>query len=178
MPISCESNPEVISTPMQHKKSQRYIRRRLGFLYHGTLQFVSIDRQYRLRIHTLSSATMRVMIGSEVPSWALMIAMLSSEQRLGSAGEHLQWHRARPYTIPAKGSKPHISALPQVAGHLREKERRIAPAIPKEHLSGVKRLGVPGRCSAPGKMVNERSNHWVEDLPMIDRKCPGGLKWA
>ena len=159
MPISCESNPEVISTPMQHMKSQRYIRRRLGFLYHGTLHSVRKSRQCRVRIHTLSSATMRVIIGSEVPSWALMIAILSIEQKLSSAGERLQRHRVRPYTIPAKNSKPHISALPQVTGHLREKERRIAPAIPKEHLSGVKRLGVPGRCSAPGKLVNECSNH-------------------
>jgi len=35
--MSCESKPEVISTPMQQKKRQMYMRRRFLFLYHGTL---------------------------------------------------------------------------------------------------------------------------------------------
>ncbi len=34
--MSWESNPEVISTPMQQAKRQKYIVRRLGFLYHLT----------------------------------------------------------------------------------------------------------------------------------------------
>ena len=118
VPISCESNPDVISTPMQHKNSHRYMRRRLGFLYHGTLIFVSTNKHHHHgSFRTLSCATMRVMIGSEVPSW---IAMLSVEQELGSAGEHLHWHGVRPYIIPAKGNNPRISALPQVTQHLRE----------------------------------------------------------
>jgi hypothetical protein len=49
--MSCESNPEVISTPMQHAKRQMYMVRRLGFLYHLTG----------------SSAAMWVTIGSENP---------------------------------------------------------------------------------------------------------------
>jgi hypothetical protein len=49
--ISCESNPEVISTPMQQAKRQKYIFRRLGFLYHLTG----------------SSAAICVTIGSENP---------------------------------------------------------------------------------------------------------------
>jgi hypothetical protein len=32
--MSWESNPEVISTPMQQAKRQKYIFRRFGFLYH------------------------------------------------------------------------------------------------------------------------------------------------
>lgn len=32
--MSCESNPEVISTPMQQAKRQKYMVRRFGFLYH------------------------------------------------------------------------------------------------------------------------------------------------
>lgn len=46
--MSCESKPEVISTPMQQRKRQMYISRRFGFLYHGTL----------------SSSTRRVTMGS------------------------------------------------------------------------------------------------------------------
>jgi hypothetical protein len=49
--MSCESNPEVISTPMQQAKRQKYIFRRLGFLYHLTG----------------SSAAICVTIGSENP---------------------------------------------------------------------------------------------------------------
>ena len=50
--MSCESNPEVISTPMQQAKRQKYMKRRLGFLYHLTL----------------SSAAICVTMGSENPS--------------------------------------------------------------------------------------------------------------
>lgn len=46
--MSWESNPEVISTPMQHRNNQTYISRRFGFLYHGTW----------------SSSTRRVTMGS------------------------------------------------------------------------------------------------------------------
>ena len=50
--FTCESNPDVISTPIQVGKSKRYSIRRFFFLYHGTL----------------SSATILVMIGSATPS--------------------------------------------------------------------------------------------------------------
>lgn len=60
--MSWESNPEVISTPIQHRKSQKYMTLMFGFLYHGTK----------------SSATKRVRIGSEVPSFAERIPMLST----------------------------------------------------------------------------------------------------
>ena len=48
--MSCESKPDVISTPMQHRNSHTYMRRRFFFLYHGVL----------------SSATRRVTMGSAV----------------------------------------------------------------------------------------------------------------
>lgn len=35
--MSWESKPDVISTPIQQMKSQRYRYRRFGFLYHGVL---------------------------------------------------------------------------------------------------------------------------------------------
>lgn len=35
--MSCESKPDVISTPMQHKNRKMYIRRRLGFIQNRTL---------------------------------------------------------------------------------------------------------------------------------------------
>lgn len=50
---SCESKPEVISTPMQQMKSHTYIMRKLGFFLHDTL----------------SSSTKRVTMGS--PCWPL-----------------------------------------------------------------------------------------------------------
>ena len=53
---SCESKPEVISTPMQQMKSHTYIIRKLGFLIHDTL----------------SSSTKRVTMGS--PWWPLVPA--------------------------------------------------------------------------------------------------------
>jgi hypothetical protein len=70
--------------------------RRLGFLYHGTL----------------SSATMRVMIGSEVPS---LIAMMLKKLALETAVEYLpQWRHGldlidqpRPgYLYPYLGTSP------------------------------------------------------------------------
>jgi shikimate kinase len=54
--MSCESNPEVISTPMQQAKRQKYMVRRLGFLYH----LIG------------SSAAICVTIGSEIPwTWGV-----------------------------------------------------------------------------------------------------------
>lgn len=56
--MSCESKPEVISTPMQHRKRKMYMRRSFGFLYHTTL----------------SSWTRRVTMGSAVvPTLTLTI---------------------------------------------------------------------------------------------------------
>jgi len=54
VPMRVESNPEVISIPMQQINRKMYMSRRLGFLYHLTL----------------SSSAMRVRIGSEKPSVA------------------------------------------------------------------------------------------------------------
>jgi len=55
--IIVESNPEVISTPMQTRNRKKYMYRRLGFLYHGVL----------------SCSTKCVTIGSESPSWAPIV---------------------------------------------------------------------------------------------------------
>jgi len=70
--MSCESKPDVISTPMQHRKSQKYIIRRFGFLYHTTL----------------SSATRRVTMGSAVvPTFTLTIlAVGEPETRFSGVG--------------------------------------------------------------------------------------------
>jgi hypothetical protein len=52
--------------------------------------------------------------------------------------------RAASYNEPRQGlAIPHISALPQVAQHSHKHRRRTVSAIPKLHLTGVKRLGVP-----------------------------------
>ena len=60
--MSCESKPEVISTPMQHRKRKMYINRRFGFLYHITL----------------SSWTRRVTMGSAlVPTLTFMAGILT-----------------------------------------------------------------------------------------------------
>lgn len=54
--MSWESKPDVISTPIQHKKRKKYIFLMLGFLYHGVL----------------SSAAKLVRTGSAVPSGSLL----------------------------------------------------------------------------------------------------------
>lgn len=70
MLISCESKPDVASTPIQQKKSHRYIRRRFGFLYHGTL----------------SSSTKRVTIGSAaVPTFTIVATLDESCKKIWTA---------------------------------------------------------------------------------------------
>lgn len=41
--MSCESNPDVVSTPIQQQKRRKYITLRLGFLYHFTLSALDIS---------------------------------------------------------------------------------------------------------------------------------------
>ena len=64
--MSWESKPEVISTPIQQQNSHTYIRRRLGFLYHGTL----------------SSATRRVTMGSAADPTLTILAVLTIDDGL------------------------------------------------------------------------------------------------
>lgn len=52
--MSCESKPDVNSIPIQVGKRRRYIRRRFGLRYQGTV----------------SSFARRVRMGSDAPVWA------------------------------------------------------------------------------------------------------------
>jgi hypothetical protein len=118
VPMSCESKPEVISTPMQQQKSQRYNSRRFGFLYHGTL----------------SSATMRVMMGSEVPSLALKTPMLTVVSAVKAAGETRQQMGSTDLIHGTRQAQPFIypGCLPQNLRSLPLRMRDSATAIPKE----------------------------------------------
>ena len=69
--MSCESKPDVISTPMHVRNRKMYMNRRFGFLYHGVL----------------SPSTRRVTIGSAVfpvfTNWTMVAAVVISRTCAG-----------------------------------------------------------------------------------------------
>lgn len=88
--MSCESKPDVISTPIQHRKSHRYMRRRFRFLYHGTL----------------SSAAKRVTIGSAVvPTFTILTA--SVRRSYGVVDGGVRWCSLAPafWTVTSRDIK-------------------------------------------------------------------------